>query len=113
MLVESIIQIHHTRMTNPTGTQWETALLNKVTSNGERLALIELKLSQQQSTLDTISSNVAQIKKQVVNNENRLTEAEEILATVKLILIILRWTAGGVAAIAFSLVASFIYSFLH
>ena len=28
-------------MTNPTGTQWETALLNKLTNNGERIAVVE------------------------------------------------------------------------
>ena len=89
-------------MTNPTGTQWETALLNKLTSNGERIALIE-------QDLKIIKADTQQIKEKLFSTETRLTEAEEILVTVKTILKITKWIGGGVAAIALSLMANFIY----
>ena len=92
-------------MTNPAGTQWETALLSKLTSNGERIALMEQDLS-------SIKSDVKEIKEAVINNDRRLTEAEEILKTVKIILGLTRWIVGGVVAIALSLIANFVYSLI-
>ena len=32
-------------MTSPTGTQWEQAVLNKLTNNGERIAVVERDIS--------------------------------------------------------------------
>ena len=91
-------------MTNPTGTQWETALLNKITGNGERIALIE-------SSVQEIKVDTREIRQKISSNETRLSEAEEILSTVKTILILTRWIGGGVAAIILSLVANYVYSF--
>ena len=93
-------------MTNPTGTQWETALLNKLTSNGERIALIEQDARE-------IKSDTKQIKEKLFDTQTRLSEAEEILSTVKTILKITKWIGGGVAAIALSLIANFVYSRLN
>ena len=110
-------------MTNPAGTQWETALLTKLTSNGERIALME-------QDIQSIKSDVKEIKEAVTSNDRRLTQrvaqivasrrrlagisprAEEILKTVKIILILTRWIAGAVVAIALSLVANFVYSLI-
>lgn len=90
-------------MSNPVGTQWETAVLSKLTNNGERIALIE-------SDIKEIKADINLIKQQAFNNDVRLTEAEEILSTVKSILKISKWILGGVGAIFLSLVANFIYS---
>ena len=38
-------------MTNPAQTLWEQAILNKVTSNGERLALLERDVSEMKKDL--------------------------------------------------------------
>ena len=70
-------------MTNQS-TQWEQALLNKMTNNGERLAVVEQRL-------DGI--------------ENRLTNIESLLGWLK-------WIGGALVAIALSLIANFIYSYL-
>ena len=92
-------------MTNPAGTQWETALLTKLTGNGERIALME-------QDIQSIKSDVKEIKEAVTSNDRRLSEAEEILKTVKIILKLTRWIAGAVVAIALSLVANFVYSLI-
>ena len=83
-------QINYT-MTSPTGTQWEQALLNKMTNNGERLAVMENKLEK---------------------IENRLTSIEAIAKKIESLLGWLKWIGGALVAIALSLIANFIYSFL-
>ena len=92
-------------MTNPAGTKWKTAWLTKLTSNGERIALME-------QDIQSIKLDVIEIKEAVTGNDRRLTEAEEILQTVKIILGLTRWIAGAVGAIALSLVANFVYSLI-
>ncbi|ELS01159.1 hypothetical protein Xen7305DRAFT_00008610 [Xenococcus sp. PCC 7305] len=77
-------------MTNSTA-QWEQALLNKVTSNGERIAVVENRLNKIEEDL----SEVKQTTKKI----------ESLLGGLK-------WIGGGVVAIALSLIANFAYSFL-
>ena len=71
-------------MTNPTSTQWEQAILNKLTNNGERIAVIEKDLS----------------------------EVKEVTKQIRGLLGWLKWIGGGVAAILLSLIANFLYSFV-
>lgn len=71
-------------MNNPTSTQWEQAILNKLTNNGERIAVIEKDLS----------------------------EVKEVTKQIRALLGWLKWIGGGVAAILLSLVANFLYSFV-
>ena len=78
-------------MSNPTGTQWEQALLNKMTNNGERLAVMEQKLG---------------------GIENRLASIETTITKIESLLGWLKWIGGGVVAIALSLIANFVYAFL-
>ena len=59
--------------------QWEQALLNKVTSNGERIAVVEKRL-------DKI--------------EEDLSEVKQVTKRIELLLGGLKWIGGGIAAIA-------------
>ena len=78
-------------MTNPTGTQWENALLSKLTSNGERIAVVE--------------KEIKDVKQIVSNLDGRLSQIEKLLGWLKII-------GAGVVTIALSLIANFIYSIL-
>ena len=77
-------------MTNTTA-QWEQAILNKLTSNGERIAVVE-------SRLESI--------------ENRLTNIEITNQKIESLLGWLKWIGGAVVAIALSLIANFVYSLI-
>ncbi len=75
-----------------TDTRWEQALLNKVTSNGERIAVIE--------------RDIKDIKDTVSNLDNRLSSVEKLINDVRKII---KWIVGGIGAIILSLIANFIY----
>ena len=77
-------------MTNPTA-QWEQAILNKLTSNGERIAVVENRLE---------------------SIENRLTNIETTNQKIESLLGWLKWIGGAVVAIALSLIANFVYSLI-
>ena len=64
-------------MTNPTA-QWEQAILNKLTSNGERIAVVENRLE---------------------SIENRLTNIEITNQKIESLLGWLKWIGGAVVAI--------------
>ncbi len=77
-------------MTNSTA-QWEQAILNKLTSNGERIAVVENRLE---------------------SIENRLTNIEISNQKIESLLGWLKWIGGAVVAIALSLIANFVYSLI-
>ena len=77
-------------MTNSTA-QWEQAILNKLTSNGERIAVVENRLE---------------------SIENRLTNIEITNQKIESLLVWLKWIGGAVVAIALSLIANFVYSLI-
>ncbi len=81
-----------------TTTQWEQAILNKLTSNGERIAVVENKLDNVENRLDNI--------------ENRLTNIETTNQKIESLLGWLKWIGGAVVAIALSLIANFVYSLM-
>lgn len=85
-------------MSNPSSTRasWEQALLNKMTSNGERLAVVENKLESVEKKLESIAVPLVGIEK---TNQ----EIESLLGWLK-------WIAGGVGAILLSVIANFAYS---
>lgn len=79
-------------MTNPeTKAQYEGAILNQLVKNAEKLLVIEFKFSQIEPKID--------------NLDRPLGEIEKLLGWLKII-------GGGVVAIALSLIANFIYSYL-
>ncbi len=77
-------------MTNTTA-QWEQAILNKLTSNGKRIAVVENRLE---------------------SIENRLTNIETTNQKIESLLGWLKWIGGAVVAIALSLIANFVYSLI-
>ena len=102
-------------------TRWEQALLNKITSNGERIAVIERDVKDIKSELTTLNSKVSNLDSKVsdldskVSNldskttsiDERLSNVEKLINDVKKILM---WIIGGIGAIILSLIANFIYA---
>ncbi len=94
-------------------TRWEQALLNKLTSNGERIAVIERDIKDiknEVSNLNTKVSNletkVSNLDSKVSNLDNRLSNVEKLIDDVRKLL---KWIVGGIGAIILSLIANFIY----
>ncbi|MBE9044113.1 hypothetical protein IQ255_06795 [Pleurocapsales cyanobacterium LEGE 10410] len=106
-------------MTNPVGTQWENALLNKLTSNGERIAVVEKEvnginkrldgidscLERMDKRLDSIDSRLERMDKRFDGIDSRLAGIEKIIGWIRII-------GMGVIAIALSLITNFVYSYL-
>lgn len=106
-------------MTNPTGTQWENALLNKLTSNGERIAVVEKEVKDIKETtknidrrlngiderLNGVDERLKGVDKRLNGVDERLNQIEQLLGWLKII-------GMGVVAIALSLIANFVYSFV-
>ena len=94
-------------MTNPnsTRTSWEQAILNKATSNGERLALLERDVSELKTDVAVLKSDVSEIKGDLIGIKKTINQIESILGWLK-------WIGGAVITIALSLVANFFYSFI-
>ena len=95
-------------------TRWEQALLNKVTSNGERIAVIErdireirTELSNLNGKVSNLDSRLSGLEDKTSNIDNRLSNVEQIINDVRRILM---WISGGIAAILLSLIANFIYA---
>lgn len=88
-----------------TDTKWEQALLNKVTSNGERIAVIERDIKDIKSSFSKMEEDVAVLKTDVSSLDDRLSNVEKLLNDVKKILM---WVVGGIGAIILSLIANFI-----
>ncbi|MGK7896797.1 MAG: hypothetical protein AB4372_25095 [Xenococcus sp. (in: cyanobacteria)] len=74
-----------------TETRWEGAVLEKLTSNGERIAVLENKL-------DNLTEDVKELKEDVKD--------------IKLALGWLKWIGGAVVTIALALVANGISSLI-
>ena len=91
-------------------TRWEQALLNKITSNGERIAVIErdvkdikdnsLKIQEDISELKSdvaeLKSDVTVLKSDVSNLDSRLSDIENLIHDIKKIL---KWILGGMGAV--------------
>ncbi len=80
-------------------TRWEQALLNKLTSNGERIAVIERDIKD-------IKNEISNLNTKVSNLDTRLSNVEKLIDDVRKIL---KWIVGGIGAIILSLIANFIY----
>lgn len=94
-------------MTNPeTKAQYEGAILNQLVKNAEKLSVIEFKFGQIEPKIDNLDKRIDNLDKRIDNLDDRLSEIEKLLGW-------LRWIGGGVVAIALSLIANFVYSFLN
>ena len=106
-------------MASPTGTQWEQAVLNKLTSNGERIAVVERDISDIKDRLKGIDGRLTGVENRMTVMENRLTSIdnrltglEKSMEKIESLLGSFRWIGGGVFAIALSLIANFVYSLI-
>ena len=102
-------------------TRWERALLNKVTSNGERLAVVETDIKhikhKVSSTNDKVSSletkvadldeRLSQVETKVIDINEKLSNIEKIIDDVRKILILV---IGGIGAIILFFIANLIYA---
>ncbi len=84
-------------------TRWEQALLNKVTSNGERIAVMERDVKD-------IKDNSLAMREDMSNLDKRLSDIEKLIHEAKKLM---KWILGGMGAVFLSLVANFIYAYLH
>ncbi len=88
-------------------TRWEQALLNKVTSNGERIAVIERDIKDIKNEVSNLNTKVSNLDAKVSKLDNRLSNVEKLIDDVRKIL---KWLVGGIGAIILSLIANFIYA---
>ena len=95
---------------NSTQTSWEQAILNKVTSNGERLALLERDVSQIKDRLTNVETDLSEVKQDLSDVKQDLSKVKETTQKIESLLGWLKWIGGAVITIALSLVANFVYS---
>lgn len=102
-------------------TRWEQALLNKVTNNGERIAVIERdvkdikteliglnsKVSNLENTVSSLDSKVSNLDTKTSNIDERLSNIEKLVDNITKLS---KWILGGIGAIFLSLTANFIYA---
>ena len=91
-------------------TRWEQALLNKVTSNGERIAVIERDIKDIKDNSVKTNESILVLQDNVSNLDSRLSDMEKLIHDVKKIL---RWILGGIGAVILSLIANFIYAYIN
>ncbi len=88
-----------------TETRWEGAVLEKLTSNGERIAVLENKL-------DHLAEDVRGLKSDVSELKSDVSELKSDVKDIKLALGWLKWIGGAIVTIALALVANGISSLL-
>ena len=101
-------------MTNPeTKAQYEGAILNQLVKNAEKLSVIEFKFGQIEPKIDNLDERLDNLDEHIDNLGKRLDNLDDRLSEIEKLLGWLRWIGGGVVAIALSLIANFVYSFLN
>ena len=66
-----------------TDTRWEQALLNKVTSNGERIAVIERDIKDIKDTSVKTNQSISALQGNVSNLDSRLSDIEKLIHDAK------------------------------
>ena len=87
-----------------TETRWEGAVLDKLTNNGERIAVIEKDVTELKSDTKQLKEDVSELK----TTTNKLVED---ISDIKSILGWLKWIGGAVITIV-ALVANAISTYL-
>ena len=115
-------------MTNPeTKSQYEGAILNQLVKNVEKIAVIEVTVKQNSQKLDNLDQRIDGLDQRIDGLVQRIDGLDQRidglvqridgldqrLINIESLLGWLKWIAGGIGAIALSLIANFIYSFLH
>ena len=102
-------------MSNQTQTDWGSGVLNKLTNNGERIAVIEFKLDELNRKVDQkfekIDQRFDEVDQKFEKIDGRLENIENIAQQVESALKWLKWIGGGVGAILLSIIANYFYSF--
>ena len=103
-----------------TKSQYEGAILNQLVKNVEKIAVIEVTVKQNSQKLDSLDQRLTSVESIVEQNsqkldslDQRVDNIDQRLTNIESLLGWLRWIAGGIGAIALSLIANFIYSLLH
>ncbi|MDJ0650849.1 MAG: hypothetical protein QNJ60_19310 [Xenococcaceae cyanobacterium MO_188.B19] len=91
-------------------TRWEQALLNKVTSKGERIAVIERDVKEIKDNSVKTNESISALQENVSNLDSRLSDIEKLIHDAKKLM---KWILGVMGAVFLSLVANFIYAYLH
>ena len=68
-------------MTNSTA-QWEQAVLNKLTSNGERIAVVENRLDRIEEDLSELKQNVSDVETEFSGINQRLSVIEKFMEKI-------------------------------
>ena len=88
-----------------TETRWEGAVLDKLTSNGERIAVIEKDVSELKSDTKQLKEDVSELKTTVNTLVGDVSDIKSILGWLK-------WIGGAVITIALALVANAISTYV-
>ena len=88
-----------------TETRWEGAVLDKLTSNGERVAVIEKDVSELKSDTKQLKEDVSELKTTVNTLVGDVSDIKSILGWLK-------WIGGAVITIALALVANAISTYV-
>ena len=95
-----------------TETRWEGAVLDKLTSNGERVAVIERDVSELKSDTKQLKEDVSILKEDVSELKTTTNKLVEDISDIKSILGWLKWIGGAVITIALALVANAISTYV-
>ena len=107
-----------------TETRWEGAVLEKLTRNGERIAVVENKLdnltedvkelktdvANLKTDVSTLQEDVKELKEDVKELKEDVKELKEDVKDIKLALGWLKWIGSAIVTIALALVANGISS---
>ena len=88
-----------------TETRWEGAVLDKLTSNGERIAVIERDVSELKSDTKQLKEDVSELRTTVNTIVGDVSDIKSILGWLK-------WIGGAVITIALVLVANAISTYV-
>ena len=95
-----------------TETRWEGAVLQKLTSNGERIAVLENKLDRLTEDVRELKTDVRELKTDVRELKTDVGVLKEDIKDIKSALGWLKWIGGAIVTIALALVANGISSFI-
>ena len=95
-----------------TETRWEGAVLEKLTSNGERIAVLENKLDNLTEDVKGLKKDTKELKEDVKELKEDVKGLKEDVKDIKLALGWLKWIGGAVVTIALALVANGISSLI-
>ncbi|MEM9273710.1 MAG: hypothetical protein AAGA80_12200 [Cyanobacteria bacterium P01_F01_bin.143] len=93
-----------------TETRWEGAVLEKLTSNGERIAVVENKLDNLTQDVKELKTDVSTLKEDVSTLKTDFKDLKEDVKDIKSALGWLKWIGSAIVTIALALVANGISS---